>query len=40
MDQLVAFSGRELGKGLFTSSIPRLVYDLLKRMDVHDSNLW
>jgi hypothetical protein len=40
VDQLVAFSGRELRKGLFSSGIPRPVHDLLKRMDVHVSSLW
>ena len=36
MDQLVAFSGRKLGKGLLASNIPRLVHDLLKGVDVHE----
>jgi hypothetical protein len=40
MDQLVAIRGRKLGKSLLASTIPRLVHDLLKRMDVHVSNLW
>ena len=35
MDQLVAIGRRKLEKGLLASSIPRLVHDLLKRMDVH-----
>jgi hypothetical protein len=36
VDQLVAIRGREFGKGLLASSIPRLVHDLLKGVDVHE----
>jgi hypothetical protein len=36
VDQLVTIRWRELGKGLLASSIPRLMYDLLKGVDVHD----
>jgi hypothetical protein len=35
VDQLVAIRRREFGKGLLASSIPRLVHDLLKGVDVH-----
>jgi hypothetical protein len=38
VDQLVAIRGREFGKGLLASSIPRLVHDLLKGVNVHCFN--
>jgi len=34
---LVAIRWRKLGKGLLASSIPRLVHDLLKGVDIHES---
>jgi hypothetical protein len=36
VDQLIAIRWRELGKGLLASGIPRLMYDLLKGVDVHE----
>ena len=36
VDQLVTICRREFGKGLLASSIPRLMHDLLKGVDVHD----
>jgi hypothetical protein len=36
VDQLVTIRWREFGKSLLASSIPRLMYDLLKGVDVHD----
>jgi len=38
MEQLVAIRGREFGKGLLASSIPRPMHDLLKGVDVHCFN--
>src|SRR4051812_28643858 len=35
MDKLIAVSCRELWKNLFTAGVPGLVYDLLKRVNVH-----
>jgi hypothetical protein len=39
LDQLVANRWGELGKRLLASSIPRVVHDLLKGVDVHSFNL-
>ena len=36
MDQLVTVCGRKFRNGLLASSIPSLVHNLLKGVDVHD----
>ncbi len=35
MNQLIAVCRRKLGDGLLAPGIPRLVYDLLERMNIH-----